>query len=343
MKSMRICFCASAVLLILLCPVAAKAVQEPQRIPQLDSLAADISAMGLIPTGGRLPVLAASNNWFGLLSGVRFLPGDSDELTSIFTDTTGECRYYGSALWSAGGDIVLVTAPSFECRAYGMRSAVETGTQVFFRLDGYDGLDNPRTAVGTPDLEVIEIIPDSNGTFAFNTPVQGVYWVEVMCLTESGPSVELLFPVIAGGDASDVFRGAIEITDSEAASPAEVLSELNSIRFNRGIPLLQSSNILDSIAVIRAGSLAYSGSSSHYAYNGHGLEDILPNGISVFGENIGRGTGYQEAWTMILISPFHFQTCMSPEYSHAGIAGSVDSSEYEWQLVMVQVFTAGEQ
>ena len=44
---------------------------------------------------------------------------------------------------------------------------------------------------------------------------------------------------------------------------------------------------------------------------------------------------------MILTSPFHLQTCLSESCTHAGIAGAVDSSEYEWQLVLVQVFASG--
>jgi len=61
----------------------------------------------------------------------------------------------------------------------------------------------------------------------------------------------------------------------------------------------------------------------------------------VYGENIGRGRGYQEAWSMILISPFHLQTCMAEAYTHMGISGAVETSEYEWQLVLVQVFASG--
>lgn len=313
----------------------------PQRIPQLDSLASDISSIGYIPSGGRLPVLAAANNWFGLLSGVRLLPRDSDELTSILADTTGRCKYYGSAPWTPEGDIILVTAPPSICLPYGVRPSVETGTEVLFYLDGYELLNEPRAAVGTPGLEILEINPDSTGMFAFSTPERGVYWVEVMWQDESGPSIALLFPVIAGGTAIDVFGGTVEITDSRAASPADILSELNRIRHSMEIPVLEPSRTLDSLASIRAGNLAFSGSSSHFDLNGSNLPEILPEGISVYGENIGRGRGYQEAWSMILISPFHLQTCMSEAYTHAGISGAVDSSEYEWQLVLVQVFATG--
>lgn len=336
---MRTCFYITSVISILVFPCRALADMPPQRIPQLDSLASDISLMGYIPSGGEMLILAASNNWFGLLSGVNLIPGDSDELDSILADTTGKWRYFGSALWTPAGDIVLVTAPPSTCLPCNMELAVAAGSEAVLYLEGYELLGEPRTAVCTPDLEVLEINPDSTGRFVFKTPLKGVYWVEVMQQTASGPSIALLFPVIAGGTAADVFRGAIEIPFSEAASPSEILHELNKIRRNRGIPILEPSKTLDSLASIRAGNLAFSSSFSHFGQGS--LPEILPEGISVYCENIGRGRGFQEAWSMILISPFHLQTCISGTYTHAGISGAVDSSEYEWQLVLVQIFASG--
>ena len=313
----------------------------PERIPYLDSLASDISSIGYIPSGGEMLVLAASNNWFGLLSGVRLLPGDSDELDSTLADTTGKYYYYGSALWTAAGDILLVTAPASICLPINMESEVQAGSEAVFYLEGYELLSEPRTAVGTPSLEVLEITPDSTGRFAFITPQKGVYWVEVMQQTPSGPSIELLFPVIAGGTAEDVFRGTIGIPVSEANSPSAILHELNNIRRSRGLPTLERSEILDSLASIRAGNLAFSASFSHFGLNTGSLPEILPENVSVYGENIGKGRGYQEAWSIILISPFHLQTCMSEVYTHTGISGAVDTEEYEWQLVLVQIFASG--
>ena len=69
--------------------------------------------------------------------------------------------------------------------------------------------------------------------------------------------------------------------------------------------------------------------------------DELPDTLSVFGENIARGRGYAEAWSMILLSPFHLNACLNPNYSRTGLAGAVDPSDYQWQLVLVQVMTGG--
>jgi len=97
---------------------------SPQRIPQLDSLASDISFLGYIPSGGRFTILAAYNNWFGLLTSVRLLPGDSDEMAALLMDTSGKYRYYGAAPWTPDGDMVLVTAPQYICLPSNLQPAV---------------------------------------------------------------------------------------------------------------------------------------------------------------------------------------------------------------------------
>ncbi len=313
---------------------------EPVRISSLDSLASDISLLGYVPSGGNLPVLAAANNWFGLLSGVQLLPGDSRELIAIQEDTSGKWGYYGIADWSAFGDKVLVLAPPPRCLPLQIRSEVPAGSEIAFVLDGYETLRNPQAAVRTPGMQVTDLIPDSTGRCAFSAEEHGIYWVEIMEHTASGPSISLLFPVISGGTAVDVLMGDMPSAGSDASCPEDVLDEMNTLRENEGIPALHREIMLDSIAFIRAGALACSGTSVHFSPLNSDLPDILPAGVETYAENIGRGAGYQEAWSMILISPFHLRTCMSPAYRNIGIAGAVDSGAYEWQLVMVQIFTS---
>ena len=313
---------------------------EPVRIPSLDSLASDISLLGYVPSGGNLLVLAAANHWFGLLSGVQLLPGDSRELNSIQEDTSGMWGYYGIADWSAGGDKIMILAPPSRCLPLLIQPEVPTGSETSFILDGYETLRNPQAAIRTPGMQANDLIPDSTGRCIFSTEEHGIYWVEVMEQTTSGPSITLLFPVISGGTATDVLLGDMTSTASDAACPEDVLDEMNMLRENAGIPPLHRESMLDSIASIRAGALAFSGTSVHFSPLNSNLPDILPEGVETYGENIGRGAGYQEAWSMILISPFHLRTCMSPTYRNIGIAGAVDSGAYEWQLVMVQIFTS---
>lgn len=285
-------------------------------------------------------MLAAANRWFGLLSGVQLLPGDSRELITIQEDTSGKWGYYGIADWSAFGDKVLVLAPPPRCLPLQIQSEVPAGSEIAFILDGYETLRNPQAAVRTPGMQVTDLIPDSTGRCVFSAEEHGIYWVEIMEYTTSGPSISLLFPVISGGTAVDVLMGDMPSAGSDASCPEDVLDEMNTLRKNEGIPALHREIMLDSIAFIRAGALACSGTSVHFSPLNSDLPDILPAGVETYAENIGRGAGYQEAWSMILISPFHLRTCMSPAYRNIGIAGAVDSGAYEWQLVMVQIFTS---
>ncbi|MCD4848699.1 MAG: hypothetical protein K8R76_10980 [Candidatus Aegiribacteria sp.] len=342
MKFMRISF---AVIITFLIPVFFPAQRieagcEPVRISSLDSLASDISLLGYVPSGGNLPVLAAANNWFGLLSRVQLLPCDSRELNAIQEDTSGKWGYYGIADWSIGGDKVLVLAPPPRCSPLEIQSEVPVGSETGFILDGYETLRNPQAAIRTPGMQVTDLVPDSTGRFTFSAAEYGIYWVEIMEQTASGPSITLLFPVISGGTVTDVLMGDIPSAASDASCPEDILDEVNMLRENAGIPALHRESMLDSIAFIRAGALAFSGTSVHFSPLNSDLPDILPAGMETYGENIGRGAGYQEAWSMILISPFHLRTCMSPAYRNIGIAGAVDSGAYEWQLVMVQIFTS---
>lgn len=286
-------------------------------------------------------VLAASSGWFGPLSGVRILPGESEEPEGIPEFSAGIRDRYGSAPWSAGGDMVLVTAPSPSCVPLGLSPGVPVGSSVSFRLKGFLRLKKPEVAVLTPTMEVIELLPDSSGGIGFSAMNRGVYWVEVMQHTAGGPIIELLFPVIAGGNAADVLSGSIPLPRSGADSPSMVLEELNRLRESMGIPPLLRTDALDSIAAIRAGNLAFSGAFNHIDLEAGSLEQIIPRGVGRYGENIGRGRGYREAWSMILISPLHLRTCISGDYSRAGLAGAVDCREYQWQLVLVQVFASG--
>lgn len=342
MKSMRTSF---AVTITFLIPVffPAQRIEAgcgPVRISSLDSLASDISLLGYVPSGGNLLVLAAANQWFGLLSGVQLLPDDSRELNSIQEDTSGKWGYYGIADWSVGSDKVIVLAPPPRCLPLDIQSEVPTGSETSFILDGYETLRDPQAAIRTPGMQVTDLRPDSTGRCTFSAAEHGIYWVEVMEQTTSGPSITLLFPVISGGTVTDVLLGDIPSTASDTACPEDVLDEMNMLRKSAGIPALHRENMLDSIAFIRAGALAFSGTSVHFSPLNSNLPDILPAGVEAYGENIGRGAGYQEAWSMILISPFHLRTCLSPTYRNIGIAGAVDSGAYEWQLVMVQIFTS---
>lgn len=284
-------------------------------------------------------MLAASNGWFGLVSEVRIMPMDAagDDPSRGLPGV--EEAYYGTAPWSSGADVVLVTAPEHSCYPSGVPPSVLPGTTVTFTILGFQRLAEPSVALGTPGLQVLDLRPDSSGTLTLALTEPGVYWVEVMQNTVRGPSIELLFPIISGGDVNDVFSGRIPVPRSGAASPGEVLEEINRLRESRSLPGLQRDPELDSLASIRAGNLALSGTLDHISTETGSLADLLPDRTGTYGENIGRGRGYREAWSIIMTSPFHLRACLSPDYTNAGLAGAVESDEYRWQLVLVQVFT----
>ena len=312
-----------------------------QRRAALDSLASDIARLGYIPSGGRFIVLAASNGWLTLVSGVRLLPQQSEEFQSALTDTSGMRRFYGSAPFGPGEDAVLITAPSPICRPSGVQLSVEPGDRVVFRIEDIFLLNDPAAALRTPEMEVTGIVPDSSGVFAFTADSPGVYWFEVMHRTAGGPSVALLFPVISGGSAQDILSGEMPVFSSGANTPEEILEEINALRARRGVNPLTRTEELDRAAAARAGRLALAGSWSHFGPETGSLSEELPDTVTVFGENIARGRGYSEAWSMILLSPFHLDACLRPEYRLIGLAGAVDPSDYQWQLVLVQVMTGG--
>jgi hypothetical protein len=134
MKSMGICLSCFMIVLPLLSAYSAAEQAPPLRAASLDSLAWEVSTLGYVPSGGEFAVLAASSGWFGLISGVRLLPGDSVELAELLVDTTGEQAYFGIAPWSPGGDIVLVSAPAVTCWPVGIRPSVPENGIVTFSL-----------------------------------------------------------------------------------------------------------------------------------------------------------------------------------------------------------------
>jgi hypothetical protein len=310
----------------------------PARIPPLDSLAANIVRIGFIPDAGELPVVAAASGWFGMIADIRVVDPGSRELSRILTDSTGAWAYCGLTDWPGRDGILVVLAPPPYCLPDGVTASVGTGDQVSFSLSGYTALSSPATAVRTPDMNIVDLLPDTSGVFSFQAARRGIYWVEVLSEGPNGPSVSLLFPVISGGEAMDVLEGTIPLDAPSVSSAPQILEDMNALRLRAGLDPLDRSAQLDSIAAARAAHLALTGTYDHLS-SGLGLEQMLPAGVGPFGENIARGSGFQEAWSMVLLSPFHLRTCLSPDYSFTGIGAAVDWGEGQWQLVMVQVFT----
>ncbi len=282
--------------------------------------------------------MAAASGWFGRIGEVTVVGSSSEELVELLSDSTGEITYYGAAPWT-GDELLLVTAPPPYCLPMGLEPTVPVGSEVLMTLDGYRNLRSPAAALMAPGMTITDLTVDSAGVTGFRAQTRGVYWVEVLREGERGPAVELLFPVIAGGTTAEAVAGELPGYETDAGSAGDILAEMNELRLRAGVEPLRSSAFLDSLARMRAVALALSGGEDHLPARGASLGEMLPARAGGYAENIGRGAGFREAWSIILISPFHLRTCLSPELVYAGMGSALDSEPFMWQLVVVQVFT----
>lgn len=323
-----------ALVIVCLLP-AAGAESDTARYEELDSLAAAIGHLGRVPTGASLLVLSASAAWPGRVADVvTGYPEDSP-----ITAPPGTNLCYGR--WSGPeGRTVIVTAPPPVCVPRGLPLSTLPGDRAFFRLEGLDTLRGAGVALSSPGRMVDVLRPDSSGRFSLFTPTEGLYWLEVMAEGGRGPEVAMLLPVICGASPEDAIEGNLAMGGSGAGSREEILSELNSIRVSQGLRPLRRDDGLQAVARTRAVELAMNGGVEHYSISGGSVRDLLPDDKGFVAENIGRGSGYSEAWSMILISPFHLLSCLSPSAAEIGMGASVHIEPDSWQMVLVQVLAA---
>jgi uncharacterized protein YkwD len=331
---------------VLLCIVPAQPAGADAGVPELSpglcSLASVIAEYGFLPRGGDLLLMASACGWYGFVSDVIVHPGavDTGYILEQYAFSDPGAMLVGHAVSPDSGLTVVVRASPPMVAPTGVPAAVSVGDSVSFCLEGATGgLESPTLAVEMPDLTVTDLAMTETWCTGFEASIPGVYWIELLDMGDNGPEVILLFPVVAGGTAFDVLTGDIPYPRSAASSAGEVLEELNGLRTSMGIRPLACDPALDSIGEIRARGLALSGSTSHFDDNGNGIGDLLDGSVS-YGENIGRGAGFDEAWSMLLISPLHLRTCLDPSFASYGSGASVDTGRDRWQLVLVQVFTA---
>lgn len=327
----------SLVLVAALSIPSERAENAPIRYEELDSLAAAIGHLGNVPSGGRLLVMSASAGWPGPVGDIVIGRLGTDPAPVSPTAYPCYGRWEGSE-----GEVVNVSAPLPGCVPCGLPLSTRPGERIRFELNGIDTLGEAAVALSSPGMSVEVLHPDSTGGFEIRTPDRGVYWLEVMALGGRGPEVALLVPVISGASPEQVVRGDTRISESRAGSVVEVLSELNSMRLSKGLLPLEYDHRLGAIARSRAVELAVNGGVDHLSDAGGSVRDLLPDGVSFVAENIGRGSGFSEAWSMILISPFHLMSCLSPTATDVGIGASVQIERDSWQLVLVQVLASPE-
>lgn len=311
------------------CLAALLAIAAPAapgtRMPQLDSIAADVSALGFIPESGRLIVLAAASGWPGRVGSISVTEEGASPSDGLFSD--------GDILWgfdSLPGGGVLVTAPLPTCVPEGLPITVEPGDSASFTLSG---MAADTVLVQDPGGGVEGCPRGPDGICGLGFAERGVYWVEALADRGSGPEVLMLVPVLCGVTSAEVLRGGY-LPDSDASTLEDVLAELGSIRTASGAGPLETDERLDGIARGRACDIALSGAVVH----GEGLAGVLGADNTVYAENIGRGSGLDEAWSMILTSPAHRASCLGQGYSRIGMAAAVEIERDGWQYVLVQIF-----
>lgn len=311
------------------CLAALLAIAAPAapgtRMPQLDSIAADVSDLGFIPESGRLIVLAAARGWPGRVGSISVTEEGASPSEGLFSD--------GDMLWgfdSLPGGGVLVTAPVPACVPEGLPIMVEPGDSASFSLSGAAA---DTMLVQDPAGCVAGCPRGPDGTYRLRFAGRGVYWVEALADRGSGPEVLMLVPVLCGVSIPEVLGGGY-LPDSEASTLPDVLAELDSIRAVSGAGPLEADGRLEAIARERACDIALSGAVVH----GEGLAGALGGDGTIYAENIGRGSGLDEAWSMILTSPAHRASCLLDGYSRVGMAAAVEIERDGWQFVLVQVF-----
>jgi len=300
------------------------------RMPQLDSLAKDMASLGFIPEAGGMIVLAASRGWPGRIGSVTQAEGPPDRVDAL---SSPDDRLWGYCDGSGGGVGLLVEAPMPAILPSGLPLATLPGARFRFELSGA-AVDTVLSAA--PSGIVSGCARDSAGGYSLETADTGVYWIEAMSDTGSGPEVLLLLPVLCGVTPAEAISGqAGGVPRSGASTLDDVLDELNSLRRESGLPPLSREPDLDSIALARAENVAMSGAVRHSV----NLALLLGAPGGLFAENIGSGSGLDEAWSMILTSPAHRSACLGEVYDGVGLASCIGIERNGWQYILIQVFT----
>ncbi len=298
------------------------------RSQALDSLAADILLLGHVPEGGRLLVLAASNGWPGLLGGVSSVePGFAPDSGAF----SGRDTYRGECV--DGGRGVLVTAPEPTHLPVGLPFRTACPGELEFRIEGPEGFT---VMLSTPSLSVARIPPGPDGLYRIEAVERGVHWIEAVTSGSGSPRVLMLLPLLCGVTLEQVLSGEAPLPSSGASDLDGVMEEIDILRERAGLPGLARSGHLDGLARSRAVEIAVSGD----VWHPDGLDSMLGGRFPAYAENIGRGSGLDEAWSMILTSPAHLEACLGADYDSVGLGAAVEIEGDGWQLVTVQLFTA---
>ncbi|MBN1433721.1 hypothetical protein JW921_03110, partial [Candidatus Fermentibacterales bacterium] len=206
------------------------------RFVELDALAQLIAEMGEVPAGADLLLWSAASGWPAQTSAILLLPPGEDIVASVgCLDTGGDTIAVG--LYPGRPDesniVVCARFPRVIPLIEDCFPAADTALRLAFT--GLSPETSYRLLVSTPDLDVYELRPDSGGAYDMQVGSKGLYWVELLSMEHTGPSVELLFPLAAGHEPGDVAAGDIPVFSSSACSLDDVLTEINGLRSSLGL------------------------------------------------------------------------------------------------------------
>lgn len=304
---------------------------DGQRRSELDSLASVILDLGFIPSGGRLLVLSALCGWPARTTSVSFTSG-TERWVGGFSGAGDSWGFSGLP----GGQGVLVTSLAPSCVPRGLPLEVDQGCRTGFSLESSLDPASLTLSAASPGDSVFVLAPDGAGRYVLYARERGVYWIEASNVTQSGPEVVMLLPLLSGVTVQDALGPCRGMREPPAETLDEVASAFDSIRSLHGLQRACRSAALDSIAGCRASDIAIAGRVSHF-----GLDSIaLPDGLPV-AENIGRGRTLSEALSMILTSPAHLSSCLSPRWEASGWGARVQIERDGWQVVLVSIMCEG--
>jgi uncharacterized protein YkwD len=199
----------------------------------------------------------------------------------------------------------------------------------------------PRIYVTLPSRRILKRSPRPRGGSRFCARVpaarRGRYQIEIMVDSVLGPEVAALFPLFVG--VAPPTRPTHKVFPEEPASGGHVeirlMQMLNRSRQSAGLPRLQPSRALASVARAHSADMLLSGYFGHISPTFGDLDRRLSTvgmEYSHASENLALSTSPKRAHYSLVESPSHLSNMLDPSLTHVGIGVAHDP---ERQLLYV--------
>lgn len=235
---------------------------------------------------------------------------------------------------TAGGAVVVLLASSVRARLDPFPRVVPPGSSAVLSGSLEAGLSEPRAYVTLPSGEVRELPGSAGPGRRFRAPVEfpvaGRYALEVVGAGPGGPEVAALLEVDAGPVPDLPVRpraGREPEPGDEAAAGAAVLSALNALRAEHGLPSLRLAKPLSAVARRHSEAMRAAGRIAHVLPTSPGLVDRLRAARLPYrraSENVASGGGVLAAHAAAEESPAHRANMLDPAVSEVGVGTAVE-------------------